>query len=53
MEDLRRVTFPQAQKPPNELQQLPIKRTTRKKIESVAKQCFQFFSWFGFERKAW
>jgi hypothetical protein len=24
----------------------------KKKIESVALQRFQFFSWFGFERKA-
>jgi len=24
----------------------------KKKIESAAKQHFQFFSWFGFERKA-
>jgi hypothetical protein len=25
---------------------------TKKKLESVAKQRFQVFSWFGFERKA-
>jgi hypothetical protein len=34
------------------LQQLPIKRTVKKKVESFAKQNFQPFSCFEFERKA-
>ncbi|WP_162615587.1 hypothetical protein [Pseudanabaena sp. ABRG5-3] len=34
------------------LQQLPIKRTTRENLESVALQRFQGFLWFGVEREA-
>jgi hypothetical protein len=33
------------------LEQLPIKQT-KKNFESIAKQRFQNFSWFAFERKA-
>ncbi len=51
MEDLRRVTFPQAQKPPNELRQLPIKRTTRKKLKALQSNVFNFSLGLGLSEK--
>ncbi|MEA5488770.1 hypothetical protein [Pseudanabaena galeata] len=33
------------------LQQLPIKRTTRKNLKALQSNAFKFF-WFGFKRKA-
>jgi len=35
-----------------ELQQLPIKRTTRKILKVLQSNTFKNFSWFGFEHEA-